>query len=121
MKICIVGAGAIGGTVGAIVAAVAAVGTTLALPGIPGDFRIGGGARYVGSRAGDPENSFTLPDYTVADTFIAWNSTLSGHKTRLQLNLNNLFDKHYYTSSGGNLRVREGETRNLVAEASIAF
>ena len=94
---------------------------TLALPGIPGDFRIGGGARYVGSRAGDPENSFTLPDYTVADTFIAWNSTLSGHKTRLQLNLNNLFDKHYYTSSGGNLRVREGETRNLVAEASIAF
>lgn len=93
----------------------------LSVPGIPGDFRLGGGARYVGSRAGDPENSFTLPDYVVADSFIAWNNTLYGNKTRLRLNLNNLFNKHYYTSSGGNLRVREGETRNLMVEASVEF
>ncbi|MEQ0582185.1 TonB-dependent siderophore receptor (plasmid) [Pantoea dispersa] len=93
----------------------------LTLNGIPGDFRVGGGARYVGSRAGDPENSFTLPDYVVADSFIAWNNQLFGEKTQLKLNLNNLFNKHYYTSSGGNLRVREGETRNLMVEASVEF
>ena len=93
----------------------------LTISGIPGDFRVGGGARYVGSRAGDPENGFTLPDYVVADSFIAWNNPLFGEKTQLKLNLNNLFNQHYYTSSGGNLRVREGETRNLMLEASVEF
>ncbi len=93
----------------------------LAISGMPGDFRVGAGARYVGTRAGDPENSFTLPDYVVADSFIAWNNQLLGEKTQLKLNLNNLFNKHYYTSSGGNLRVREGETRNLMLEASVEF
>ncbi|UVC31963.1 TonB-dependent siderophore receptor [Pantoea sp. SOD02] len=93
----------------------------LAISGIPGDFRVGGGARYVGTRAGDPENSFNMPDYVVADSFIAWNNRLFGEKTQLKLNLNNLFNKHYYTSSGGNLRVREGETRNLMLEASVEF
>ncbi|MBK0122552.1 TonB-dependent siderophore receptor [Pantoea sp. S61] len=94
---------------------------SLSINGIPGDSRVGGGARYVGSRAGDPENSFTMPDYVVADSFIAWNNRLFGEKTQLKLNLNNLFNKHYYTSSGGNLRVREGETRNLMVEASVEF
>ena len=93
----------------------------LAISGIPGDFRVGGGARYIGTRAGDPENSFTLPDYVVADSFIALNNQLFGEKTQLKLNLNNLFNKHYYTSSGGNLRVRKGETRNLMLEASVEF
>lgn len=93
----------------------------LTISGIPGDFRVGGGARYVGTRAGDPENSFTLPNYVVADSFIAWNNRLFGEKTQLKLNLNNLFNEHYYTSSGGNLRVREGETRNLMVQASVEF
>ncbi|MNG55809.1 Ferrichrome-iron receptor precursor [compost metagenome] len=93
----------------------------LVIGGIPGDFRVGGGARYIGTRAGDPENSFTLPNYVVADSFIAWNNRLFGEKTQLKLNLNNLFNEHYYTSSGGNLRVREGETRNLMVQASVEF
>lgn len=88
---------------------------------LPGSFRIGGGVRYMGTRAGDPDNSFTLPAYTVADSFIGWDNQLLGKKTHLQLNLNNLFNKHYYTSSGGNLRVSEGETRNLVLSASVEF
>ncbi|GME34699.1 TonB-dependent siderophore receptor [Pantoea sp. QMID1] len=88
---------------------------------VPGDFRIGGGVRYVGARAGDPDNSFTLPAYTVADSFIGWDNKLIGKKTHLQLNINNLFNKHYYPSSGGNLRVAEGQTRNLVLSASVEF
>ncbi|KAF6660274.1 TonB-dependent siderophore receptor [Enterobacteriaceae bacterium EKM102V] len=89
--------------------------------GLPGSLRLGGGARYVGTRAGDPDNSFTLPDYVVADTFVAWNNRLFGEKTQLRLNLNNLFNQHYYSSSGGNLRVREGETRNLMVQARVEF
>ncbi|MDN4621248.1 TonB-dependent siderophore receptor [Pantoea agglomerans] len=88
---------------------------------LPGSFRLGGGARYVGSRAGDPDNSFTLPDYVVADSFVAWNNRLFGEKTQLRLNINNLFNQHYYSSSGGNLRVREGETRNLMVQARVEF
>ncbi|KAA5931687.1 TonB-dependent siderophore receptor [Pantoea sp. Bo_2] len=88
---------------------------------LPGTFRLGGGARYVGSRAGDPDNSFTLPDYVVADSFVVWNNRLFGEKTQLRLNINNLFNQHYYSSSGGNLRVREGETRNLVVQARVEF
>ena len=93
----------------------------ISIPVIAGNIRIGGGARYMGTRAGDPDNSFSLPAYTVADSFIAWDSHLLGKKTHLQLNLNNLFNKHYYTSSGGNLRVEEGETRNAVLSASVEF
>lgn len=89
--------------------------------GLPGSLRLGGGARYVGSRAGDPDNSFTLPDYVVADSFVAWKNRLFGEKTELRLNINNLFNQHYYTSSGGNLRVREGETRNLMVQARVEF
>jgi len=88
---------------------------------VPGDVRIGGGARYVGSRAGDPENSFTMPSYTVADAFIAWDSPLLGKHTQLKLNINNLFDKEYYSSSAGNLRVIEGEPRNVVLSAVVDF
>ena len=93
----------------------------LQVSGLPGTFRLGGGARYVGSRAGDPDNSFTLPDYVVADSFVAWNNRLFGEKTQLRLNINNLFNQHYYSSSGGNLRVREGETRNLMVQARVEF
>lgn len=88
---------------------------------VQGDVRIGGGARYVGSRSGDPENSFTMPSYTVADAFIAWDSPLLGKHTQLKLNINNLFDKEYYSSSAGNLRVIEGEPRNVVLSAVVDF
>ncbi|WP_034943983.1 TonB-dependent siderophore receptor [Erwinia oleae] len=94
---------------------------TINVLSLPGEFRLGGGARYVGTRTGDPENSFTLPDYVVADSFIAWNHRLFGQKTQLRLNLNNMFNKHYYSSSGGNLRVREGETRNVMVQANVEF
>lgn len=88
---------------------------------LPGQLRVGAGARYMGTRAGDPDNSFNLPHYMVADSFIGWDSHLLGKATHLQLNLNNLFNKHYYTSSGGDLRVAEGQTRNMVLEASVEF
>lgn len=93
----------------------------LHLPQELGQWRLGGGARYVGERAGDNANTFWLDSYTVADAFVTWDNQLLGEKTRLQLNVRNLFDARYYPSSGGNLRVAVGEPRELRLSASVEF
>lgn len=93
----------------------------ITVPLVPGDVRLGGGGRYVGRRAGDPENSFTMPAYTVADAFIAWDSKLVGKHTQIKLNVKNLFNREYYESSAGNLRVIEGEPRSLSLQATVDF
>ncbi|WP_343550436.1 TonB-dependent siderophore receptor [Pantoea sp.] len=94
---------------------------TLRFSWLPGELRLGGGGRYVGTRAGDPENSFVMPAYTVADAFIAWDSQLVGKHTQLKLNVKNLFNREYYESSAGNLRVIEGEPRVMYLQASVDF
>ncbi|MDE1168439.1 MAG: TonB-dependent siderophore receptor [Pseudomonas sp.] len=94
---------------------------TLQLQPLPGEFRVGGGARYVSERAGDPENSFYMPAYTVADSFIAWDNKLFGNHTQLKLNVKNLFNREYYSSSAGNLRVIVGEPRSTSLEATVDF
>ncbi|WP_251975904.1 TonB-dependent siderophore receptor [Salinicola avicenniae] len=86
-----------------------------------GRWRVGGGVRYVGSRAGDDANSFTLDDYTVADAFVAWDNGWLGDATHLQLNMKNLFDTTYYPSSGGNTRVVVGEPLEVTLGASVSF
>lgn len=94
----------------------------LAVPGEFGLWRVGGGARYIGKRAVDNANSAWLDSYTVADAFVSWETTrLLGDKTRLQLNANNLFNKEYYPSSGGDLRIAVGEPRELRLSASVEF
>ncbi|PKQ40391.1 TonB-dependent siderophore receptor [Pseudomonas sp. YY-1] len=93
----------------------------LHLPQELGQWKLGGGARYVGERAGDNANTFWLDSYTVADAFVTWDSQLLGEKTRLQLNVRNLFNERYYPSSGGNLRVAVGEPRELRMSASVEF
>ncbi|MBP2167282.1 iron complex outermembrane receptor protein [Erwinia toletana] len=94
---------------------------TLRFSWLPGELRLGGGGRYVGTRAGDPENSFTMPDYSVADAFVAWDNTLIGKHAQLKLNIKNLFNKEYYESSAGNLRVIEGEPRVMYLQAAVDF
>ncbi|QEL57816.1 TonB-dependent siderophore receptor [Chromobacterium paludis] len=87
-----------------------------------GRWRMGGGARYVGERAGDAANSFLLPAYTVADAFVAWRRKLGEQRLELQLNVKNLFDKTYYRSSSGSaLQVRVGDPREVSARARLSF
>ncbi|SMB25141.1 TonB-dependent siderophore receptor [Serratia proteamaculans] len=83
--------------------------------------RMGAGAHYVGRRAGNAANSFNLDNYTVADAFAAYTMPVNGYRVKWQLNLKNLFDKTYYPSSGGNLRVAVGEPREVVLRASVDF
>ena len=86
-----------------------------------GQWTVGGGARYVGERWGDDENTFTVDNYVLADLFLRWETQLLGHKTRLQFNVNNLFDRQYYPSSAGAIRVNVGARREMRLQASFAF
>ncbi|WP_310123261.1 TonB-dependent siderophore receptor [Pseudomonas oryzihabitans] len=94
----------------------------LLVPSNLGSWHVGGGARYVGERAGDPANSFYMDSYTVADAFLRWDLPVTGYQARLQLNLDNLFDKEYYPSSANSpLQVAVGEPRTARLSASVSF
>ncbi|WP_024619083.1 TonB-dependent siderophore receptor [Pseudomonas kilonensis] len=94
----------------------------LNVPAEFGAWHAGAGARYVGERAANKANDFWLSSYTVADAFLRWESPVLGHKTSLQLNVDNLFDKQYYPSStGSELQVSVGEPRTARLSASVTF
>lgn len=94
----------------------------LQVPSELGQWHAGGGARYVGERAGNNANDYWMSSYTVADAFLRWEYPVLGQKTRLQLNVDNLFDKHYYPSStGSELQVNVGEPRTARLSASVTF
>lgn len=86
-----------------------------------GNWRLGGGVRYVGEREGDADNSFQLDAYTVADAFIGWDTPWLGDNLHLQLNAKNLFDTTYYPSSGGSTRVVVGDPLEVSLQASVKF
>lgn len=95
----------------------------LAFPEQTGQWHAGGGARYVGERPGDNANSFWMDSYTVADAFLRWDLPTKDYKTRLQLNVDNLFDKEYFPSNtgSGELQVNVGEPRTARLTASVTF
>lgn len=91
---------------------------------VPGasNFRAGGGVRAVGRRPGMNDNSYDLPGYSVTDLFATYTLDTANPVT-FQLNLKNIFDKVYYTSSIGstNLGNQIGEPFQAVLSASVAF
>ncbi|MNC66947.1 Ferrichrome-iron receptor precursor [compost metagenome] len=83
--------------------------------------RLGAGARYVGERAGNAENDFELPGYTVADAFASYETRLDEHKVRLQLNVKNLFDRTYYSSAVNRNFVSVGDARQVSLSSTLEF
>ena len=83
--------------------------------------RMGTGARYVGERAGDAANDFTLPGYTVADAFATYDTKIDGQKVKFQLNVKNLFDRTYYTSAASRLFVSIGDARQFSVSSTLEF
>ncbi|KAB0565646.1 TonB-dependent receptor [Pseudomonas palleroniana] len=83
--------------------------------------RVGAGARYVGERAGDAANSFELPSYTVADAFATYDTKIDGQKVKFQLNVKNLFDRTYYTSSVNTQFVSIGDARQVSVSSTVTF
>jgi iron complex outermembrane receptor protein len=86
-----------------------------------GQLHAGGGPRYVAERAGDPQNSFRLPAYTVTDAFARFDTHIGEHKVQVQLNVNNLFNRHYYPSSVSQYFVSVGDPRQLVLSSRVEF
>ena len=85
------------------------------------DLRVGAGARYVGQREGDANNSFNLPGYTVADVFASYNTKIDGQKVKFQLNVKNLFDRTYYTSAASRVFVLMGDARQVSVSSTLEF
>ncbi|WP_332767772.1 TonB-dependent receptor [Pseudomonas koreensis] len=83
--------------------------------------RIGAGARYVGERAGNAVNDFDLPSYTVADAFATYDTRVEGQKVKFQLNVKNLFDRTYYTSSASRFFVSMGDARQISLSSTLEF
>ncbi|MGJ8515209.1 TonB-dependent siderophore receptor [Carnimonas bestiolae] len=88
-----------------------------------GNLRFGAGGRYVGKRAGDAANSFSIPSYETADAFISWNTTqLLGKETSFQINATNLTNNEYFVSSGENTkRLTWGEGRTFRFTGKVSF
>jgi outer membrane receptor protein involved in Fe transport len=67
-----------------------------------GDFKglsVAGGLNVIGSMPGDNANSFQLPQYTLVNGMISYRFSRQGTKITAQLNVRNIFNTTYYTSS----------------------
>jgi iron complex outermembrane receptor protein len=73
---------------------------------------LGGALNYVGDRLGDvaASSNFVLPAYTV---FRLISSYAPSKKTRVSLNVDNLFNKQYYASSYSQVWVMPGTERTV--------
>lgn len=81
-------------------------------------YGIGGGVRYVGRRSGDAQNTFALPAYTLVDLHGYWQYSKA---LRVSLNINNLFDKTYYTSSYSSVWVAPGSGRTVRVGVRLSY
>lgn len=80
--------------------------------------QLGGGVVHVGERPGEFTTHFKLPAYTVARAFAAYELTKAA---TLRLDVDNLFDKTYYTNSFSALWVQPGAPRSLRLSAAFKF
>ncbi|WP_322516633.1 TonB-dependent siderophore receptor [Rhodopseudomonas palustris] len=83
-----------------------------------GGLSVGGGIRHVGSSYGDDANTLQAPAYTVVDAALKYelenlSPRLKG--TALTLNVNNLFDKEYYSSCSSTYYCQFGNRRTILA------
>lgn len=83
---------------------------------------LGGGGHGVSRRSATNGADYYLPGYVVADAFAAYKMQLR-YPVTLQLNLKNLFDKTYYTSSMGtnNLGNQIGDPREVQFTVKMDF
>ncbi|AGB77990.1 TonB-dependent siderophore receptor [Enterobacteriaceae bacterium strain FGI 57] len=83
---------------------------------------VGGGGHAVSRRSGTNGADYYLPGYAVADVFAAYKMKLK-YPVTLQVNVKNLFNKTYYTSSiaTNNLGNQIGDPREVQFTVKMAF
>lgn len=83
--------------------------------------KVGGGMHGRSRAPGDPANAFWLPAYTVFDALVAYTIQAKNPIT-VQLNVKNLFDTTYYTSTQAtNLGVAVGDPLEATLSARVSF
>jgi iron complex outermembrane receptor protein len=88
---------------------------------LPGRLRVGAGARYVGDRAGEADQSFFMPSYTVADAFATYDTSYNNVPVTYQFNIKNMFDNVYFPSANNRLNVAVGDARRFSLAATVKF
>ncbi|WP_183284125.1 TonB-dependent siderophore receptor [Cupriavidus alkaliphilus] len=89
-----------------------------AMPVFGGRYGIGTGIVYVGSRSGNATDTYSLPAYATVKLVTYWQMD---RRTRVFLDIHNVFDKTYYPASWGNLAVVPGLGRQFVAGLRYQF
>jgi len=79
---------------------------------------VGGGVRYVGTRPGDTQDSFSLPTYTLADLLAYWQYSKT---VRVSLNVDNLFDRTYYANSYSSVWIAPGLGRAVRVGLRLSY
>lgn len=85
---------------------------------------VGTGVRYTGDTWGDSKGGFKVPHYTLYDAMVKYEvgeaiSTLRG--TTLQLNVNNIADKHYVSSCSNTAACFYGSGRSIIASVGYSW
>lgn len=81
-------------------------------------YGLGGGFTHVGARIGQTGTSFELPAYTTAKLVAHWRISPT---LRASLDIDNLFDTTYYSSSYSRVWVTPGASRTLTAGLQAKF
>ncbi len=81
-------------------------------------YGLGGGLTHVGARIGQTGTSFELPAYTTAKLVAHWRISPT---LRASLDIDNLFDTTYYSSSYSRVWVTPGVSRTLTAGLQAKF
>lgn len=82
-------------------------------------FVLSAGAQYYGSRYVDAGNTVSLPSYTLFDAGVRYTTRIGATRTTFRLNVDNLADKAYWTTSGGTLL--QGAPRTVMLSAQIQY
>lgn len=66
-------------------------------------------------------NTYRIPGWSQVDVGARYETRIAGRKTTLRLNVNNLFDRHYYSGSFAEPRATLALGRTVQASASVDF
>jgi len=83
--------------------------------------KLGLGVVARGARYGDNANDYELPAFVKVGALAAYGWRGSGTDFDVQLNVDNLFDKHYFESLNGTRTVLPGEPRRFIATVRASF
>lgn len=78
---------------------------------------VGLGGRYYSDQAGDLPNTFKLPAYALVDAALYY----TYKNIRAQVNINNAFDRSYYSGSYDTLYVLPGDPRTIQGSLTLKF